>query len=83
MKISKPIKKEKDINSISLNEKTRLAEQDKEDADRLVRLNKRQKALGKKPFADLDAVPKDYEAPDAYLDEAIGITADLAKIKSS
>lgn len=79
----KTYKKEKDINSISLNEKTRLAEQDKEDADRLVRLNKRQKALGKKPFADLDAVPKDYEAPDAYLDEAIGITADLAKIKSS
>lgn len=79
----KTYKKEKDINSISLNEKTRLAEQDKEDADRLVRLNKRQKALGKKPFADLDAVPKDYEAPDAYLDEAIGITADLTKIKSS
>lgn len=79
----KTYKKEKDINSISLNEKTRLAEQHKEDADRLVRLNKRQKALGKKPFADLDAVPKDYEAPDAYLDEAIGITADLTKIKSS
>ncbi|MCG3863428.1 MULTISPECIES: carboxy terminal-processing peptidase [unclassified Photobacterium] len=79
----KTYKKEKDINSISLNEKTRLAEQDKEDADRLVRLNKRQKALGKKPFADLDAVPKAYEAPDAYLDEAIGITADLTNIKSS
>lgn len=79
----KTYKKEKDINRISLNEKMRLAEQDKQDADRLVRLNKRQKVLGKKPFADLDAVPKDYEAPDAYLDEAIGITADLIKIKSS
>ncbi|PSV53739.1 carboxy terminal-processing peptidase [Photobacterium sp. GB-1] len=79
----KTYKKEKDINRISLNEKMRLAEQDKQDADRLVRLNKRQKVLGKKPFADLDAVPKDYEAPDAYLDEAIGITADLTKIKSS
>ncbi len=41
-----------------------MAEQDKEDADRLARLNKRQKVLGEKPFADLDAVPKDYEAPD-------------------
>ncbi|KPA51112.1 carboxy-terminal protease [Photobacterium leiognathi subsp. mandapamensis] len=76
-------KKEKDINTISLNEKTRIAEQDKEDAERLARLNQRQKAMGKKPFADLDAVPKDYEAPDAYLNEAVGITADLTKIKSS
>ncbi|MBP2700333.1 carboxy terminal-processing peptidase [Photobacterium lucens] len=76
-------KKEKDINTISLNEKVRIAEQDKEDAERLARLNQRQKAMGKKPFADLDAVPKDYEAPDAYLNEAVGITADLTKIKSS
>lgn len=75
-------KKEKDINTISLNEKARIAEQDKEDAERLARLNQRQKSLGEKPFTDLDAVPKDYEAPDAYLDEAVDITVDLAKIKS-
>ncbi|WP_305454644.1 carboxy terminal-processing peptidase [Photobacterium leiognathi] len=75
-------KKEKDINTISLNEKARIAEQDKEDAERLARLNQRQKSLGGKPFTDLDAVPKDYEAPDAYLDEAVDITVDLAKIKS-
>ena len=74
-------KKEKDINTISLNEKTRVAEQDKEDSDRLARLNKRQKVLGKKPFADLDAVPKDYEAPDVYLDEAVAITADFSDHK--
>ncbi|WP_434143420.1 carboxy terminal-processing peptidase [Photobacterium leiognathi] len=75
-------KKEKNINTISLNEKARIAEQDKEDAERLARLNQRQKSLGEKPFTDLDAVPKDYEAPDAYLDEAVDITVDLAKIKS-
>ncbi|WP_318520624.1 carboxy terminal-processing peptidase [Photobacterium leiognathi] len=75
-------KKEKDINTISLNEKARIAEQDKEDAERLARLNQRQKSLGEKPFTDLDAVPKDYEAPDAYLDEAVDITVDLAKFKS-
>ncbi|KJF91371.1 carboxy terminal-processing peptidase [Photobacterium leiognathi] len=75
-------KKEKDINTISLNEKARIAEQDKEDAERLARLNQRQRSLGEKPFTDLDAVPKDYEAPDAYLDEAVDITVDLTKIKS-
>ena len=76
-------KKEKDINTISLNKKSRIAEQDKEDADRLARLNKRQKVLGEKPFADLDAVPKDYEAPDVYLDEAVAITADFSNQKQS
>ncbi|MGF1684244.1 carboxy terminal-processing peptidase [Photobacterium minamisatsumaniensis] len=72
-------KTEKDINTISLNKKARIAEQDQSDNDRLVRLNKRQKVLGEKSFATLDDVPKDYEAPDAYLDEALAITADLAK----
>ena len=73
---------EKDINTISLNEKKRIAEQDQEDADRLARLNKRQKAAGEKPFATLDDVPKDYEAPDAYLEEAVAITSDLARAQS-
>ncbi|KLV03781.1 carboxy-terminal protease [Photobacterium aquae] len=72
-------KVEKDINTISLSEKVRIAERDKEDAARLARLNERQKQQGKKTFATLDDVPKDYEAPDAYLDEALVISADLAK----
>lgn len=75
-------KAEKDINTVSLNEKQRIAEQDKDDADRLARLNQRQKAMGEKPFATLDDVPKDYEAPDAYLDEAVAITADLVSAQS-
>ncbi|HIF9071741.1 carboxy terminal-processing peptidase [Photobacterium damselae] len=77
----KQYKAEKDINTISLNEKTRIKEQDKDDADRLARLNKRQKVLGKPAFKSLDDVPKDYEAPDVYLDEAVAITSDLVKEK--
>ncbi|CAG20325.1 carboxy terminal-processing peptidase [Photobacterium profundum] len=75
-------KKDKDIKTISLNEKMRIAEQDKTDSKRLARLNKRQKVLGKKPFATLEDVPKDYESPDAYLDEAVDITADLVNAQS-
>ncbi len=29
-------------------------------------------------FKTLDDIPKDYEVPDAYLDEAVAITIDLA-----
>ncbi|ELR64566.1 Tail-specific protease precursor [Photobacterium marinum] len=75
-------KAEKDLNKISLNEKKRIEEQEQDEEDRLARLNKRQKAMGKKSFASLDDIPKDYEAPDAYLDEAIAITADLVKAQS-
>ncbi|MEJ2765570.1 carboxy terminal-processing peptidase [Photobacterium sp. MCCC 1A19761] len=78
----KRYQQEKDINTISLNEKKRIAEQEKDDVERLTRLNKRQKAMGKKVFATLDDIPKDYEAPDAYLDEAVAITADLIKVSS-
>ncbi|WP_299018746.1 carboxy terminal-processing peptidase [uncultured Photobacterium sp.] len=73
---------EKDLNKISLNEKKRIAEQEEDEEQRLARLNKRQKASGKKSFVTLDDIPKDYEAPDAYLDEAIAITADLVKAQS-
>jgi carboxyl-terminal processing protease len=75
-------RKDKDLNTISLNKKKRIAEQDSEDTERLTRLNHRQKALGKKAFATLDDVPKDYEAPDAYLEEAVAITSDLSRSQS-
>lgn len=75
-------KTEKDINTISLSEKQRIADQEKDDADRLARLNQRQKTLGQKPFVSLDDVPKDYESPDAYLDEAVAITVNLANVQS-
>ncbi|MEZ8081937.1 carboxy terminal-processing peptidase [Enterovibrio norvegicus] len=71
----------KDDNVISLNEKSRIAEREKEDKKRLARLNDRQKMLGKKAFKTLDDVPSDYEQPDAYLNEAALITLDMARAK--
>ncbi|MCG9679000.1 carboxy terminal-processing peptidase [Vibrio sp. Isolate24] len=72
-------KAEKDDNTLSLNEKVRKDESDKADDDRLARINLRQTAHGEKPFKSLDDVPKDYEAPDAYLDESIAIMVDMIK----
>ncbi|MGY0616127.1 carboxy terminal-processing peptidase [Vibrio sp. FJH11] len=72
-------RKEKDNNYLSLNEKVRKAEQDSEDALRLERINERQKVSGKKPFKSLEDVPKDYEAPDVYLEESVSIMIDLLK----
>jgi carboxyl-terminal processing protease len=72
-------KAEKDDNTLSLNEKTRKAESDKADKKRLDRINLRQKALGEEAFSTLDDVPKDYEAPDAYLDESVAIMVDMIK----
>lgn len=72
-------KAEKDDNELSLNEKTRKAESDESDAQRLSRINLRQQALGEESFKDLDDVPKDYEAPDAYLDESVAIMVDMIK----
>ncbi|NAX20228.1 carboxy terminal-processing peptidase [Vibrio sp. V39_P1S14PM300] len=74
-------KAEKDDNMLSLNEKTREAESDKADKQRLDRINERQKATGKKAFKSLDDIPKDYEAPDAYLDESVAIMVDMLNSK--
>lgn len=74
-------KAEKDDNMLSLNERTREAESDKADKQRLDRINDRQKAMGKKAFKSLDDIPKDYEAPDAYLDESVAIMVDMLNSK--
>ncbi|GAL10907.1 tail-specific protease precursor [Vibrio astriarenae] len=70
-------KAEKDDNSLSLNEATRQAESDKNEQRRLDRINQRQVKQGAEPFKSLDDVPKDYEAPDAYLDETVAIMVDM------
>ncbi|EMX0220236.1 carboxy terminal-processing peptidase [Vibrio fluvialis] len=72
-------KAEKDDNYLSLNEKVRKAQSEKSDQERLDRINTRQKAMGKKEFKTLQEVPKDYEAPDAYLDESVAIMVDMIK----
>ncbi|CAM2982744.1 carboxy terminal-processing peptidase [Vibrio neptunius] len=72
-------KAEKDDNTLSLNEKIRKEESDKSDDDRLARINLRQKYHGETLFKSLDDVPKDYQAPDAYLDESVAIMVDMIK----
>ncbi|WGY46933.1 carboxy terminal-processing peptidase [Vibrio sp. ABG19] len=72
-------KAEKDDNSLSLNEKVRKQESEQADQERLDRINVRQKALGKPEYKKLEDVPKDYEAPDAYLDESVSIMVDMIK----
>ncbi|MGF1784011.1 carboxy terminal-processing peptidase [Vibrio fluvialis] len=72
-------KAEKDDNYLSLNEKVRKAQSEESDQERLDRINTRQKAMGKQEFKTLQDVPKDYEAPDAYLDESVAIMVDMIK----
>lgn len=72
-------KAEKEDNSISLNEKERKKMSDEADELRLTRINERQKSQQLEPFKSLDDVPKDYEAPDAYLDESVAIMVDMLK----
>ncbi|EEX41677.1 carboxy terminal-processing peptidase [Vibrio furnissii] len=72
-------KAEKDDNFLSLNEKVRKEQSDKSDQERLARINTRQKAMGKETYKALTDVPKDYEAPDAYLDESVSIMVDMIK----
>jgi carboxyl-terminal processing protease len=76
-------KAEKEENSISLNEAARKQEQNEAEDKRLSRINKRQKAMGEKVYKSLEDLPKDYEAPDAYLDEAVAITVDIVKKTTS
>ncbi|PMJ91994.1 carboxy terminal-processing peptidase [Vibrio sp. 10N.261.55.A7] len=73
---------DKDDNSITLSEKIRQDESDKSDDLRLARVNQRQEANGEEPYATLDDIPKDYEAPDAYLDESVAIMVDMLKAES-
>ncbi|MGY3013859.1 hypothetical protein ACVW1M_003951 [Ewingella americana] len=66
--------------TVSLNYAQRDKEDKEDDATRLARLNERFKREGKKPLKSLDELPKDYVAPDPYLDEADNIAVELAKL---
>ncbi|RJX72830.1 carboxy terminal-processing peptidase [Vibrio sinensis] len=70
---------EKDDTTLSLSEKIRKQESDKADAERLERINQRQKLQGKPAYKSIDDLPKDYEAPDAYLDESVAVMVDIIK----
>ena len=41
-------------------------------------MNERLSRAGLKPIAKIKDLPKDFKIPDAYLDEAVEITLDLA-----
>lgn len=68
---------EKDDNSISLNEKKRKQESADLEKRNLERVNKRQVKNGLKPYKSVDNIPKEYEAPDAYLDESVAVMLDI------
>lgn len=73
----------RDRKFMSLNYQERKAENDRDDARRLKDLNDRFKREGKKPLKDIDALPKDYEAPDFFLKEAEKMAADLVKLSAN
>jgi len=64
---------------VSLNLERRRAERDAIDADRLQRENARRTARGLEPLAGIDAL-NGSEAPDAVLDEAVEIAADVVQL---
>jgi carboxyl-terminal processing protease len=64
---------------VSLNLAKRRTERDAVDADRLKRENARRTARGLDPLANADALD-DSEAPDAVLDEAVEIAADVVQL---
>ncbi|TCW00002.1 carboxy terminal-processing peptidase [Biostraticola tofi] len=69
-------------NTVTLNLAQREKESHEDDAVRLKRTNERLTRAGKKPVKTLDAIPKDFHEPDAYLDEAVNIALDLSKALS-
>ena len=64
---------------VSLNLDKRRAERDALDADRLKRENARRAARGLEPLTGVDALDG-AEAPDAVLDEAVEIAADVVQL---
>ncbi len=75
------IRKERDERKfMSLNLAERQKENKEDEERRLKNLNERFKREGKKPLKDIDALPKDYEAPDFYLKETEQMMVDWLEI---
>lgn len=66
----------------SLNLVERQKENDADETRRLQALNDRFKREGKKPLKNLDALPKDYEAPDFFLKEAENMMVDWLQMRT-
>ncbi len=75
------IRKERDARKYSsLNLEERLKEDRADEAKRLKDLNARFAREGKKAIKNIDALPKDYEAPDFFLKEAEKMMVDWLEI---
>lgn len=75
------IRKDRDERKfMSLNLAERKKENKADEDRRLKNLNERFKREGKKPLKDIDALPKDYEAPDFYLKETEQMMVDWLEI---
>mgnify|MGYP002755487947 FL=1 len=75
------IRKDRDERKfMSLNLAERKKENKADEDRRLKNLNERFKSEGKKPLKDIDALPKDYEAPDFYLKETEQMMVDWLEI---
>lgn len=75
------LRKERDDRKFtSLNLAERQKENDEDEARRLTNLNERFKREGKKLLKNIDALPKDYEAPDFFLKETEKMMVDWLEI---
>lgn len=72
------VKKDKQY-VVSLNKTLREDEQKQNDDKALLRMNERLKRENLPEISQLDEVPKDFKAPDAYLNEAVEIVLDLSQ----
>lgn len=70
-------KKEKEKNTISLNETTRKTYREERETAKLKRVNERRAAKGIKPLKKGEKITKEDRAPDTLLDESQLILADL------
>ncbi|MFP1924402.1 carboxy terminal-processing peptidase [Lonsdalea quercina] len=68
---------------VSLNLAQRQKENNDDEAIRLQRINERLTRQGKPTLKSLDALPKDYQEPDPYLDQTVQIAEDLALQKQA
>lgn len=66
---------------VSLNLVQRQKENNDDESIRLQRINERLTRQGKPTLKNLDALPKDYQEPDPYLDQTVQIAEDLAQQK--
>ena len=71
-------KKDKDVTSVSLNEKVRIKKREEADQKALTRTNARLKRAGLAQIKSLDDIPDDFEPVDSFLNEAAKITLDYA-----